>query len=303
MTGAPLPERWAVDISLVLNKVLGKDRFPVDVALVAKEYSAQRYPDDPVSLVVGRSLPGFDGALYRAPAGKKGWGIFYNSAIASVGRINFTLGHEFGHYLIHRPAYPDGIRCGEQDVVRWDSEYGQIEHQANVFSAGLLMPFDDFRRQIPERDKVDLDMISHCAHRYRVSLIAAVLRWLEYTVRRAVLVVSRDGFILWSRSSKAALKTGAFLRTSGPAIGIPSDSLASRQDMIVDGRAGVELPAGVWFPEPVREMTIFAEQYDFAVTLLLLENRDGFMPLNRGPEEDVYRHFSRGRNKGSAGGY
>jgi hypothetical protein len=34
-----------------------------------------------------------------------------------------------------------------------------------------------------------------------------------------------------------------------------------------DGRASVELPAGVWFFEPVREMTIFAEQYDFAITL------------------------------------
>jgi hypothetical protein len=292
MTGAPSPERWAIDISLMLNTVLGKDRFPVDVALVAKEYSAHRYPDDPVSLVIGRSLPGFDGALYRAPSGKKGWGIFYNSSFASEGRINFTLGHEFGHYLIHRLAYPDGIRCGEQDVVRWDSEYGQIEHQANVFSAGVLMPLDDFRRQIAEGDKVDLDMISHCADRYRVSLIAAVLRWLQYTARRAVLVVSRDGYILWSRASKPALTTGAFFRTSGPPIAIPADSLASRQDMIVDGRGGVELAAGVWFPEPVREITIFAEQYDFAVTLLLLENQYRYTQLDREPEEDVFDRFS-----------
>jgi hypothetical protein len=273
MTGATLPERWAVNINSVLNAVLGKDRFPVDVALVAKEYSAQRYPDDPVSRVVGRSLRGLDGSLYRAPTGKKGWGIFYNSAIASEGRINFTLGHEFGHYLIHRLAYPDGIQCGEQDVGRWDSEYARIEHEANVFSAALLMPLDDFRRQIPEGDNVDLDMISHCADRYRVSLIAAVLRWLQYTARRAVLVISRDGFILWSRASKPALRTGAFFRTSGSPIAIPADSLAGRQDMIVDGRSGVELPAGIWFAEPVREMTFFAEQHDFAVTLLVLENR------------------------------
>jgi hypothetical protein len=292
MTGVQSPERWAIDISLLLNTVLGKDRFPVDVALVAKEYSAQRYPDDPVSLVVGRSLPGLDGALYRAPTGKKGWGIFYNSGISSEGRINFTLGHEFGHYLVHRLAYPNGIRCGEQDVVRWDSEYGQIEHQANVFSAGLLMPLDDFRRQIAEGDKVDLGMISHCADRYRVSLIAAVLRWLQYTSRRAVLVVSRDGYILWSRASKPALRTGAFFRTSGPPVAIPADSLASRQEMIVDGRAGVELAVGVWFPEPVREMTIFAEQYDFAVTLLLLENEYRYSLLDREPEEDVFDRFS-----------
>jgi hypothetical protein len=270
---------------LVLNAVLGKDRFPVDVPLVAKEYSAQRYPDDPVSLVLGRSLPGLDGILYRAPAGKKGWGIFYNSAIVSEGRINFTLGHELGHYLIHRLAYPDGIQCGAQDVVRWGSEYAQIEHEANVFSAGLLMPLDDFRRQIPEGDKVDLDMISHCADRYRVSLIAAALRWLQYTARRAVLVVSRDGFILWSRASKPAVKTGTFFRTSGPPIAIPADSLAGRQGMIVDGRSGVELPAGIWFAEPVYEMTIFAEQYDFAVTLLLLEN--ACTKLDAKPPEDA----------------
>src|SRR5581483_377096 len=83
--------------------------------------------------------------------------------------------------------------CGEQDVVRWDSEYGQVEHQANVFAANFLMPLDDFRRQIAPNAKVDLDMISHCADRYRVSLIAATLRWLSYTQKRAVLVVSRDG--------------------------------------------------------------------------------------------------------------
>lgn len=292
MRDSPSPERWAIDISVLLNTVFGNDRFPVDVPMIAKEYSAQRYPSDPVSLVVGESLPGFDGALYRAPSGKKGWGIFYNSAIASQGRINFTLAHEFGHYLIHREAYPQGIRCGEQDVVRWDSAYGKIEQQANVFSAGLLMPLDDFRRQIPEGDPVNLDMISHCASRYRVSLIAAVLRWLQYTARRAVLVVSRDGYILWSRASKAALATGAFFRTSGSPIEIPADSLAGRQDMIVDGRVGIEVPRGVWFPEPVREMTIFAEQYDFAVTLLLLENLSGYVRFDDEPEEDVYDRFT-----------
>jgi hypothetical protein len=90
------------------------------------------------------------------------------------------------------------------------------------------MPLDDFRRQIPERDKVDLDMISHCADRYRVSLIAAVLRWLQYAARRAVLVVSRDGYIMWSRASRSALKTGAFFRTSGPPIAIPPDSSLRR---------------------------------------------------------------------------
>lgn len=80
---------------------------------------------------------------------------------------------------MHREAHPSGMRCGEQDVVRWHSEYGQVEHQANLFAANLMMPLDDYRRQFPARDKVDLVMIAHCADRYNVSFIAALLRWLE----------------------------------------------------------------------------------------------------------------------------
>lgn len=277
-----------------MNKVLGPEHFPISIPDLAREYSAQRYPDDPISVVIGDNLPGFDGALIKAPKGKKGWGIFYNGAIRSEGRINFTLAHELGHYLIHREAYPNGFRCGEQDVVRWDSEYGQIEHQANVFAANILMPLDDYRRQIKADARVDLDMIAQCADRYRVSLIAAVLRWLAFTTRRAVLVVSRDGYILWARSSSEALKTGAFFRTSRGPIEIPALSLAARQDGLVDGRAGILLPPGVWFPEEVREMTIFSEQYDFAISLLLLENRQGYA-WEPQEESDTYDRFAASR--------
>jgi hypothetical protein len=287
------PERWAIEITKVLNLVLGPDHFPIDVIRVAREYSAQRFPGDAITMAEGADLPGFDGALFHAPTGKTGWGIIYNNALASPGRINFTLAHEFGHYLLHRIAYPNGIRCGEQDVVRWDSAYGQIEHQANRFAANLLMPLDDFRRQIDARAEVDLDHISHCTERYRVSLIAAILRWLSYTERRAILVVSRDGFILWSRSSDTALKTGAFFRTSGAPVEIPPTSLASTRDQLTEARTGVLHRPGVWCGEEVREMTIFSEQYDFTITLLLLEDRDRYIPIEPDPEEDTYEQFMR----------
>lgn len=270
------PERWAFEITHVLNAVLGAEHFPINVTAVAQEYSAQKFPHDPISRIVGDSLPGFDGALYKAPAGKKGWGIFYNNQMRSTGRVNFTLAHEFGHYLLHRLAYPDGIRCGEQDFVQWDSEYGQVEHQANVFAANLLMPLDDFRRLIQPDAVVDLDVISDCAERYRVSLIATVLRWLSYTEKRAVLVVSRDGFILWARSSAKALRTGAFFRTSLGPIAVPVASLAAQgltaQGLTAERQTARQHDGGIWLPEPVLEMTVLSEQYDFAISLLLLRN-------------------------------
>ncbi len=271
MTAAFTPERWAFEITHLLNAAFGVERFPIDIPLIAREYTAQRFPKDPIISVQGDDLPGFDGALFKAPSGRKGWGIVYNNRLSSKGRINFTLAHELGHFLLHRLAYPDGFYCGEQDVVRWDSEYRLIEHQANVFAANLLMPLDDFRRQIAANARIGLDEISYCADRYRVSLMAATLRWLGYTERRAVLVVSRDGFILWARSSESALKTGAFFRTSVGPIEIPEISLPNNLGLLADRRGGIDHPAGIWFNEPVREMTVFAEQYDFAISLLTLD--------------------------------
>ena len=291
MTGEFTPERWAFEITHVLNAVFGADRFPIDIPLVAKEYTAQRYPDDPIISVAGDNLPNFDGALFKAPAGKKGWGIIYNNHMSSKGRINFTLAHEFGHFLLHRLAYPNGFQCGEQDVVRWDSVYGQVEHQANVFAANFLMPLDDFRRQVPSNAKVNLDIISHCADRYRVSLIAAVLRWLAYTQKRAVLVVSRDGFILWARSSTPALRTGAYFKTSMGPIEIPSESLANMKSYASDKNAVADHGDGIWFREPVHEMAVFSEQYDFVLSLLLLRDSDG-ATFGEEEEFDVYDQMS-----------
>ena len=299
MTRPFSPERWAFEITHLLNAVFGAERFPIDIPTVAREYTAQRFPDDPIISVQGDNLPGFDGALFRAPTGRKGWGIIYNNQMSSKGRINFTLAHELGHFLLHRLAYPNGFRCGEQDVVRWDSEFGQVEHQANVFAANLLMPLDDFRRQVAATTKVDLETISHCADRYRVSLIAATLRWLSYTQKRAVLVVSRDGFILWARSSDTALRTGAYFRTSAGPIEIPAASLPLKQELLIDGRASVEHDPGVWFQEPVHEMTVFAEQYDFTISLLLLDDTLPFTSFETEAEPDTYEKIvpQRGRRE------
>ena len=117
-------------------------------------------------------------------------------------------------------------------------------YQANVFASYLLMPLDDVRRQIDPRIEADLEKLGACARRYNVSLIAATLKWLEYTERRAVLVVSRDGFILWARSSTTALKTGAFFRTSGDPIPIPTRSLAAQGNGLDSTTAGLELQPG-----------------------------------------------------------
>lgn len=291
------PQRWANTLTQLLNSVHGvaPERFPVRVPELAREYSRNRFPDDPVSLVKGDILPSFEGALYKAPPGKKGWGIIYNNAISSPGRINFTIAHEFGHYLLHRLLFPDGLECGQQDIVRWDSAYRQIEAQANEFAAFLLMPLDDFRRQIDGKAKPTLDDLSACAQRYEVSLIAAVSRWLSYTERRSVLVVSRDGFILWARSSDRAFRTGVYFKTAGqPPIPVPALSLAARPDLMEKSKGQIAHQGGVWFAEPCEEISLASDRYDFTISLLHLGS---IVTVSRGddeePEEDSFDVMTR----------
>ena len=265
------PRAWAARMTMLLNATLtDTDRFPVDVAGLAREYSAQAFPGDPIRQVQGDHLPGFEGALVKIPAPKGGWGILYNDGIRSPGRIRFTLAHELGHYLVHRNMLPNGIHCHEDDVLRGSDSDRDMEREADQFAADLLMPYDDFRKQIMARSTPDLDRLSGRAERYGVSLIAAILRWLSYTEKRAILVVSREGFILWARSSEPAFRTGAFFRAARETIEIPAASLAAAQNLAIDHRLGVHHAPGVWLPERTKELTVFSQQYDMVLSLLLL---------------------------------
>ena len=279
------PRAWAGHLTRLLN--LSKpepERFPLIVAELATEFTKNVFPDDPIRRVGGDSLPGFEGALMPLVGMQPGWCIAYNSDIRSPGRINFTLAHELGHYLVHRQDFPGGINCSENDITHATRD---IEREADLFAADLLMPFDDYRRQIPARQATDIPALSACADRYGVSLLAVVSRWISYTERRAVLVVSRDGFILWARSSDSAFKSGAFFRTSRETVALPGKSLAARQDLLFDNRSGSMVPAGVWFGEEVKEMTVFSDQYDIAVSLLVLSDAEPRWAGRYDSEEDA----------------
>lgn len=280
-----MPQAWANRLTLVLNAAFGggPDRFPVNVTELAKDYSHQAFPGEPITVVEGAPLGRFEGCLRRVRPGASEWGILHNTGV-SPGRVRFTVGHEFGHYLLHRHlAGTDGIACSAEDIARGQAAGRNIEREADDFAASLLMPLDDFRRQIPPRDPTDLHTLSGCADRYGTSLLATTLKWLSYTEQRAVLVVARDGFVDWSRSSGAALRSGAYLKTrQGPPIEVPAGSLMSNPDPLLDMRSGVSRGLDVWFGEESREMTLVADAYDFVASLIIL----GDAPDRRDWSED-----------------
>lgn len=297
------PQQWAIHLTRLLNAftaVHGLPRFPIQIVDVAFEFSKHAFPDAPLTAFEGiKTSKNFEGALFKKPDKENEWGIFYNDRIENSGRKNFTLAHEFGHYLLHRTIRPEGLECSSRSMLDWDSEHGQIEAEANTFASYFLMPLDDFRAQI-KGEKPSMDLMCHLADRYEVSLSAAILKWLDICEKRAMIVFGRDGYIDWAWSSKELLSSGIFYRSrSGPPIELPTMSLAARQDPMIDNRIGILHPKGVWQGhEEVHEMTILGKKGDMTVSLLLYPddppNRFAQADDDNGGLMDTYEKFVRG---------
>lgn len=295
-TTGPIP--WANRLNKILNQfhqIHGGDRFPVDVETLALQIPAQFQTGEPI-VVQGQDIdPEFEGALFNLNAGsqtKGSWAIVYNQSIPSSGRIRFTLAHELGHYLLHRKIQ-EAFNCSEVDMLHWDSPERQLEAQADLFASYLLMPIDDFREQI-SGEIVDLNVLGSCASRYGVSLTAAVLKWLECTPQRAVLVVSDGGSIVWSRSSTSALKSKAFIKRpqNNECCMLPMQSLTAQIGVTSNERRGEKIDARVWFStEPdgmfLREMKITSDQYKQTITLLILPESIPPWERDKSDEEDT----------------
>lgn len=210
-----------------------------------------------------------------------------------------------GHalYLLHRHQQEE-FACGAGDIETSGEGKGSrdIEKEADDFATTLLMPLDDFRRQV-DGEAVSFDLLGHCADRYGVSLTAAAIRWLEIAPQRAVLVASRDDHMLWASSNEAAFKSGAFFASRKNTIELPRSALAHSRNCT--GRAqSHDTQAQVWFARepaemPVTEMTKVAGNYGYTLTLLVMpeaERRWQRRDEDEEPVEDSYDRFiSRGQ--------
>jgi hypothetical protein len=276
------PQRAAnrlVKLTEMFSLAHGVDRFPVDVRPLALDAANIFGWHDPITEVQSANIDRFDGALFPDDEKKK-WMLLYNSDISSSGRVRFTQAHELGHYILHRKVR-ESFQCSSADMLNWSKDDHDIEAQSDLFASYLLMPLDDYRKQVSSI--IDLDLFGHCADRYGVSLTAAILKWLQYTDEKAVLVISNDGFINWSWSSESAAKAGAFFKTRSNIIPVPNGSLASDQT-IKHNKKGAEIPVSVWFPQAnphisLREMKISAEKYDEVMSLLFLPRTSEVWPL------------------------
>jgi len=220
--------------------------------------------------IVESDVSGFDGALVRVVGVPLGT-IIVKRSIREVGRKNFTIAHEVGHFVIPHHA-ARGATCRSDDVESWAKSLPKEECEANVFAGEFLIP------ELSVRDRVcsvapSFESIRWMAETFSTSLTASGYRLMDITSFRAAIVWSSAGHIRWFKPSgefqafipvreKVGEGTVAYRCFSG-------ERVADRFE-----RVPAELWVEGWNMRPdatILEQSVFLPYYQSVLTLLHLD--------------------------------
>lgn len=71
--------------------------------------------------------------------------IMINKTIDNLGRKNFTIAHELGHYFLQHQLHQNSVFCNTNDIIEEGHQQNPIEREANYFASCLLMPEDKIK--------------------------------------------------------------------------------------------------------------------------------------------------------------
>ncbi len=147
------------------------------------------------AFVIDGELEGAEARLLRK--GKKAI-IRVSTKIREPGQRRFAIGHELGHFILH--SEQNSKSCTGKDMINWARE-NDIETEANVFSAELLMPQKFFEPKCDVKE-VDFHIIENLAKEFQTSLTATAVRFVEFCPEQCALILSENGSVRWYKKSK-----------------------------------------------------------------------------------------------------
>ncbi len=122
---------------------------------------------------------------------------------SNLERRRFSLGHELGHWQLHRGR---SFLCLPQDIGNPQDKAKSLERQADSFSADLLMPWFLFQPVAQSYSHANFKTVSEIAKRFKTSLTATSLRLIDSNSFPALLVCHDQHRRLWFKSSRNPLE-------------------------------------------------------------------------------------------------
>lgn len=124
--------------------------------------------------------------------------ITIDSRIQEEGRKRFAIAHELGHFELHTSSQL--IFCAEKDMYVWNDESKTQEIEANEFASSILMPKDIFKQHL-QIGQPNIDAIKNLAIKFRTTLTATALRYVQLSLEPCAIVISKNLVIKWYRKS------------------------------------------------------------------------------------------------------
>lgn len=152
------PLKTAADV-IEFARNNGIETSPLDISEVINKIGIKVFSDD-----LGLDISGF------IEKRNSQWVIGINK-YQIYQRQRFTLAHELGHYVLHQSQIESG-RITDQNLFRDDTN-NPIEKEANNFAGDLLMPAEEFRTQIIQKQVRDFSVL---AETFGVTIAAARYR-------------------------------------------------------------------------------------------------------------------------------
>lgn len=184
----------------------------------------------------------------------------------TVGRVNFSVAHELGHYYLHSRYLLSGKSHNSSADYR---SKDPMEVEADAFAAAILMPRELFKAEVRKlrREICTLSDICKLAkEHFRTSVTSTALRYLRCDFEACAIVMSKAGRVVWADYSTDMKQLGMKYIPFGDSV--PKGSWSAEVDASnpEDFQEG-EIDAEIWFDYPKRPllweeaMTLGSTQY------------------------------------------
>lgn len=122
-----------------------------------------------------------------------------SNSITLIGKRNFVLAHEIGHFILHKNAVAIFIDTN-LTLSEWHKK-GMQEQQANSFASELLMPEALFKKNFNNR-KLNIGLIEEASDFFKTSLLATFLRYLSIGSYPIMVIYIEQKIVKWKQSSQ-----------------------------------------------------------------------------------------------------
>jgi len=249
----------------------GNTSFPVDLLAIASKRKI-------IIEAITDAEPGVSAMLLRDG---NTFGIFYSTAIPSLGFQRFSIAHELGHYFLEghvdQMPFDGGMHASRAGTFCRDV----FEQEADSFASGLLMPSRLFKRALNGFED-GLAGVKGLADLCQTSLTATAIRYAELTEAATAIIISTGKTVDFACLSPA-MKAFAKLIWLRPGDLLPTGTLTAnfntQRDQFTEDELTDETDLRLWFdgmrPRDVIEEVIGLGRYGKTLTVVTCTDTDG----------------------------